>query len=699
MGCDGFGARRRLTAAGIGAVLLATVAGARAAPFTIEQVLGAPYPTSLIAAPAGTAAAWVFTTKGVRNIWVADGADGAKARAITSFTQDDGFDVGDLAWSADARTIAFLRGQTLEDDAPANVISSPIGPVSREVWTVSVTGGAPRKVGAGHTPSFAPDGGLLVFLDKHQMLGVEPGGPVAPRSLVTDLGTIRSVAWSPDGKRIAFVSHRKTHSLIGIYDRATKSITWLAPSLDFDSNPVFSPDGAKVAFVRVPTQKVRAFVARRSGEPWSIWVADMGTGAGHRVWVADAGAGSVFHPTLSPQNLFWTADNGLAFPWEKTGWLLPYLIDATGGPARALASGTFETAYITLSPDCHRLVYASNQEDIDRLHVWSVDPARGGPVPVSRDRDIEAFPQVASNGTMFALQSGARTPLHPVVLRQGQWQSLASATDSRDFPSADLVTPQSVTFRASDGQVTHGQLFLPTGGRTDRHPAVLFFHGGPPRQMLLGFHYMSAYNWMYAYNQYLASQGYVVLSVNYRGGIGYGLDYREAKNFGPDGGSELNDLLGAVTYMKGRADVDAKHMGLYGLSYGGLMTGLGLARAWNAFAAGVDAAGVYNWASMLATLGAPIDDPALNKRAFASSPVATIDRWRSPVLVVQSDDDRNVPSQQSTELVQDLNAHGIPHEVLMFPNEVHDFTRYASWIRFFTATDAYLARYLKPSAR
>jgi len=98
------------------------------------------------------------------------------------------------------------------------------------VWTVPVTGGAPRKVGTDYTPSFAPDGGLLVFLDKHQMLGVEPAGTLVPRPLVTDLGAVRSVAWSPDGKRIAFVSHRKTHSLIGVYDRAARSITWLAPT-------------------------------------------------------------------------------------------------------------------------------------------------------------------------------------------------------------------------------------------------------------------------------------------------------------------------------------------------------------------------------------------------------------------------------------------------------------------------------------
>ena len=214
--------------------------------------------------------------------------------------------------------------------------------------------------------------------------------------------------------------------------------------------------------------------------------------------------------------------------------------------------------------------------------------------------------------------------------------------------------------------------------------------------MLVGFHYMSAYSWMYALNEYFASKGYVVLSVNYRGGIGYGLGYREADKFGIGGGSETNDILGAVEFLKGRGDVDAKRIGAWGGSYGGLMTALALARASDSVAVGVDYAGVYDWSSMLAGSGAPIEDPAERKLAFDSSPVATIANWRSPVLVVQADDDRNVPSQQSTQLIQDLRAHNIPFEQILMPNEVHDLTRYSSWLDLFTATDAYLDRYLHP---
>ena len=187
---------------------------------------------------------------------------------------------------------------------------------------------------------------------------------------------------------------------------------------------------------------------------------------------------------------------------------------------------------------------------------------------------------MSAGGTIYALRSTATSQLTPVVAGGDRWRALAPGATPASFPSAKLVTPRSVTFRAPDGQIAYGQLFLPPAGKSaGKHAALLFFHGGPPRQMLVGFHYMSAYSWMYALNEYFASKGYVVLSVNYRGGIGYGLGYREADKFGIGGGSETNDILGAVAFLKGRGDVDAKRIGAWGGSYGGLMTALALARA------------------------------------------------------------------------------------------------------------------------
>ena len=681
-------------AASLALVLASAASIAGPAPFTIEQVMQAPYPTSLVAAPKGAMAAWVFDTRGVRNIWAGEAGGAVRSRQVTAYAGDDGHDIGDLAWSPDARALAYVRGQTLEDDGPANVASTPEGPMAREVWTVPIVGGTPRKVGMGHSPAFSPDGKLLAFLDKRRIMVADVSTAGEAKPLLTDEGAIRSATFSPDGRRLLFVSQRTGHSLIGVYDLAARTVTWLAPSLDRDTSPVFSPDGARIAYVRAPSDKRSPFVQRRAGLPWSIWVADAATGAGRAVWTADAGPGSVFHPTLTSEGLLWAAGDRLVFVWEKTGWLLPYSVDAKGGAARPLASGPAELAYMTLTPDRRRLLFASNAGDIDRLHIWTADPARGNAAPLVTAKDgIEAFPQAAAD-TVFALQSGATRQLAPVALRGGRWVPLAPGTMPASFPSGQLVAPQSITFRAKDGLDTHAQLFLPSGG--GRHPAVLFFHGGPPRQMLAGFHYMSAYSWMYGLNEYLAAKGYVVLSVNYRGGIGYGLNYREAENFGAGGGSETNDLLGAVSYLQQRGDVDARRIGIWGGSYGGLMTALGLARASDAIAVGVDYAGVYNWASMFAQVGLPLDEPADKARALASSPIATIDQWKSPVLVVHGDDDRNVPIQQSTELIQDLRAHGVPHEVLILPNEVHDLTRYASWMTLFTATDEYLSRYLQP---
>jgi dipeptidyl aminopeptidase/acylaminoacyl peptidase len=687
---------RLLAAAALAVSPLAALQAAQAAPFSIADIMRAPYPTSLVAAPKGDGAAWVFYAEGVRNIWIADAA--GAARKITAYTADDGFDVGELAWSPDGATIAFVRGKTLEDDRPAKVDSAPGGPVPREIWAVSAAGGEPRKLGTGHSPSFSPDGSRLIYLDKRQILSVDPRGNGRAEPLLTDLGMIRSASWSPDGRRIAFVSRRTGHSLVGVYDLAAKAVTWIAPSFDMDSSPAFSPDGSRIAFIRMQTEKTSPFLSHRSGLPWSIWVADAASGAGRRVWQADAGDGSVFQPSLSERNLLWAAGDRLVFPWEKTGWLLPYSIGADGGTARPLASGQFELAYMTLGPDRRELVFASNQNDIDRLHLWKVDPAGGVARPVVAPAEgIEAYPAISAGGAIYALRSTATSQLTPVVASGGAWRALAPGATPASFPSARLVTPRSVTFKAADGQLAHAQLFMPPGSKSGgKHPAVLFFHGGPPRQMLVGFHYMSAYSWMYALNEYLAAKGYVVLSVNYRGGIGYGLGYREAERFGIGGGSETNDILGAVDYLKGRGDVDPRRIGAWGGSYGGLMTALALARASDSIAVGVDYAGVYDWASMLSDSGAPIGDPADRKLAVESSPVATIDKWRSPVLVVHADDDRNVPFQQSTQMIQDLRAHDIPFEQLMLPNEVHDLTRHASWLALFRATDDYLGRYLHP---
>ena len=262
---------------------------------------------------------------------------------------------------------------------------------------------------------------------------------------------------------------------------------------------------------------------------------------------------------------------------------------------------------------------------------------------------------------------------------------LISGKLPQDFPAERLVEPQQVVYKSGDGMEIHGQLFLPKTLRAgEKRPALIFLHGGSMRQMLLGWHSMYYYSNAYAMNQYLANSGYVVMTINYRSGIGYGRAFREAPGRAGRGAAEYEDVVAAGKYLQGRSDVDAKHIGLWGGSYGGYLTALGLGRNSDLFAAGVDMHGVHDW---------PTDNgegknmtPAMTKLARESSPVSAVETWKSPVLFIHGDDDRNVMFSQTVDLVARLRARGVPIQQLIFPDEVHDFLLYQHWIKAYQAT-------------
>jgi hypothetical protein len=143
---------------------------AQSRPFTVEQVLGAPFPTELTAAPAKGRLAWVFNARGSRNVWLAEPSAGGAyaARALTSYAGDDGQEVGDLVWSPDAETIVYARG-SLSPGSPTNPLSQPQGTLPREVWAVAASGGTPRKLGDGYLPAVSPKGDLVAYVSNEQV--------------------------------------------------------------------------------------------------------------------------------------------------------------------------------------------------------------------------------------------------------------------------------------------------------------------------------------------------------------------------------------------------------------------------------------------------------------------------------------------------------------------------------------------------
>ncbi len=671
------------------------------ATFSIEQVLSAPFPSDLIAAPEGDRFAWVSNVKGRRNVWLASpGAAAYGLRQLTHFGDDDGLEIADLEFVPHLGALLFVRGGDFEapNKPPPNPSHLTAG-VEQQIYLVNLTGGAPVMLTVGRAPAASPSGDRIAFIRKGEAWAIAPQHDAKATQLFKTRGEVDSLRFAPDGASLAFVSNRGDHSFVGVYSFATKTLRWVDASLSNDVEPRWSPDGKRLAFLRIPSTHDEVGISpHRTGAPWSIRVATLADGQAIEAYRAPRGPGSVFHPLSSDAQLIWTPTDQLVFPAENDGWLHFYSVPARGGEATLLTPGKFEIEYASPARDGTSIVFASNAGDIDRRHLWRLSLPAGSVEPLSSGTGIETAPALGSDGATVAyLQADARTPMHAAVLSPGKPALDVGDKLPADFPSASLVVPESVQLPERAGVAAHAQLFLPAGSPLGaRHPAVIFMHGGPIRQMLVGWHYMDYYSKAYGLNQYLASRGYVVLALNYRSGIGYGLDFREAERSGSAGGSEYNDLLAAADFLRGRPDVDSTRIGLWGGSYGGYMTALGLSRNSNLFAVGVDIHGVHDWHhwSVAQRGGHPyyeLDAPsAVLATALAASPVSAAPQWRSPVLLIHGDDDRNVDFSESVRLAETLRETGVDFSELVFPDEIHDFLRHETWLKAYGATVAFL---------
>jgi len=686
-------------------LVLAAATAVHAASFSLEQVLSSPFPSELVAAQHSSRIAWVFDTRGSRNVWIADGPT-FSARQVTHYSGDDGIPIASLRITPDGRTVVFVRGTETNEAGRVADPTNELSPRKQMAFAMDVDGESPRalgEMGCGEEGcedvELSPDGQFAIWSAKKQ-LWIAPVSGATPSHQITDLpGNTLSPQWSPDGHQIAFVSDRGDHSFIGVYDFGHDSVRYLAAGVDRDVSPRWSPDGKQVAFERVAGAEQKQTLIPQHPLPWSIWVADAATGNGHQVWHSGEKLNDSYPELTADTSFKFPSNDRLIFASEQDGWNHLYSVPAAGGAPVLLTPGDYEMEDVALSADKKSVLYTSNQDDIDRRHIWRVALPDGKPVAVTHGETMEWSPVETGIGNYLAcLGSTATSPAMPYrVTGQGREMIAASALPA-DFPSSQLVVPKQVIFDSEDGLKIHGQLFVPAG-RTQAGPALVFMHGGPIRQMMLGFHYMDYYHNAYAMNQYLASQGYVVLSVNYRLGIMYGRAFREPPDGGWRGASEYKDITAAAKYLRSQPIVDAKKIGLWGGSYGGYLTAMGLSRNSDLFAAGVDFHGVHDWSVFLPrwdanTPAAPDLDQA-RKLAYESSPNASVQLWKSPVLLIQGDDDRNVPFSQTVDLAQRLREQHVPVEVLVFPDEIHDFLMYKTWVKAYGATADFFAKHLK----
>ena len=664
---------------------------------TLNEVMGSAFPTSLTSSAYSDDIAWVENREGVRNIYLYN--EEVKTIQLTDFQNDDGQAVGNLSFCPENDFVYFIRGGAPNRAGEIPNPRSHVEKAKREIWRIGIMEKDLELVGEGYGYQISPDGKSIVFINKGSAFILDTKELGKPSPLFSIRGSLGSLGWSPDNKHISFVSNRGTHSYIGVYSMDSKEINYLNPSVDYDGNPIWSPGGKQIAFTKVPRQSQNLpFMPRREALPWSIHIADLETGNVTQIWKAKAGAGSAFRFISADHQIFWTGGNRIVFPYEGQGWTHLWSISSEGGEAKNLTPGNFEVQFAHLSHDRNTLYYSSNQGDMDRQHIWRVDP-KGGPAQlVTMGKGIEWSPVSTSERKyLFCLASEGKKPAYVAKVEKGTLSAVGSGT--YDFPESKLVEPEQIIFTSVDGMKIHGQLFKPQSIKEgEKLPAVLFFHGGSRRQMLLGFHHRGYYHNSYAFNQFLASKGYIVLSVNYRSGIGYGMKFREALNYGARGASEFQDVLGGGIYLANRDDVDEDRIGLWGGSYGGYLTAMGLAKASDLFAAGVDIHGVHDWNVVIRNFAGaydPVKRQEVAKLAFDSSPMAYIKDWKSPVLLIHGDDDRNVPFSETVDLVESLRRNDVYFEQLIFPDEVHGFLLHANWMSAFKASYDFFERKLK----
>ncbi len=691
------------------ACLVAGLTAQNPETFTVDDIMSYPFTSDLTASRTGNRIVWAMNEKGERNLYAAEGP-GFTPRKLTAFSGDEGQEFSSVSLSDDGKWVAYIRGgdfgSNWDDALPVNPNFLP-EPPKVHIWSVPFEGGTPKSHGEGDSPVISPRGNQLAFVRGGQIWAGPVDGSAEPKKLFSARGRNGSPVWSPDGSRLAFVSVRDGHSFVGIYTNPETPVLWVAPSFHRDDTPVWSRDGARIAFIRRPgTGGAPQPILQNRHQPWQIMTADTKGGEAEVIWKAPETAAGSPPSTHGGYNLNW-GDGALTFLSYHDGWPHLYAIPDGRQEARLLTKGNFMAEYISMSPDGRWLTFAGNTGpdplDIDRRHVVRVGIDGAVQEVLTPGDGQEWTPYILGDGRQMAyISATSRRPPLPAImdLEKKSVRLLARDKIPAQFPEKKLVTPVQAVFKAPDGTSVHATLFNSDSG-PEKKPAIIYIHGGPPRQMLLGWHYSSYYANAYALNQYLASRGFVVISVNYRLGIGYGYNFHRPADGGVRGAGEYQDIKAAGEWLARQPFVDPARIGVYGGSYGGYLTAMALARNSDLFKAGVDIHGVHdlingrvqNMKPPNQYEQAPDVDQAI-ETAWKSSPIADVGAWTSPVLIIHGDDDRNVAFTQSVDLIQRLEAKGVDLETLVIVDDTHHFMTFRNQRRVNEAAAGYLVRKL-----
>jgi dipeptidyl aminopeptidase/acylaminoacyl peptidase len=566
-----------------------------------------------------------------------------------------------------------------------------------DLWAVPAEGGFPESLNfrMGETaflqanqPRFSPDGQWIAWLAQREGATELYARSVADGKTiqVTRLGArINSYSWAPDSRRLALAGDKYGGFDIWVAELG-RGVARLTSDARYDVFPSWTPDGARVVFVRMDDRwldhEVLEIAASGAGEPRLI-VNDTD--------FFDYQAGGTFgYPLVSPDGAT------LLFRSHRSGWINYWLAPMKGGAPRQLAAESADQSGARWSPDGKSVLFLSLRNGTQDLRVASL--AGGAP----RVAAAPAGMGVVSNGEWSP--DGSRisytleTPVDPsdlfVVPAGGGEPRRITRSAGPAWIANGLIRPKKVSYTSPDGITTHAYLYEPIQRAGEKAPGVLYIHGGPTAQ------FSDTYN---AQVQYLAMRGYAVLLPNIRGSSGYGKDFEDANN-GCWGRCDLIDVRAGVEYLRTLPYVDGSKMGITGTSYGGCMSLAAAAFAPGLFQAAVAVSGYGDWIHMIQEqelrhlklveyeFGPLAREEA---RYRASSPFFYVKDIQTPIMLLHGIGVQLPRSEASRLFAERLEMNYKPFVYKTYPNENYYVRRRENLMTMYADVAAYFDQHLK----
>lgn len=567
------------------------------------------------------------------------------------------------------RRFACRATIAIAPDGHAVAVATDRGAGTYEAWTVSASGGTPRRAvtiedHAVRSLCWSASGELLAAADKggtelHQIYIRHPDGPQLPVSVDPAGKVQRLLSWnatSPDGKHVAFSSNARASTDMDVVlgDLETRTERPLLTDAAWHVVGGWSPDGAQLLVMRVHdnTTQDLLVVDPRTGVAREITRHSEDTSHVPAGWLAD---GRVVEITDMDDEHLWLA-----------------ALDPKTGTREAIDRGAWDVELAASSGDGRVQGWSVNEDGYSKLR-WRVD---GGPV---RERDLKGVCEnvvVSHDGSRIAYLRIAATEAWQVwTLDTHSGEARVALASSYAVPSADLVEPELIRIPGAEGEIPCF-IYRPKGTRAP-YPAVLYPHGGPEGQSRPAFAphltHLAA----------LIDRGIALVVPNIHGSTGYGRAWQAAihKDWG---GIDLRDLRAVTAWMQQQPDFDQSRLAVYGGSYGGFATLLCVTQLPEVWRCAVDVFGVANLVTMLENaqpnwrrfLARWIGElPADREKLVERSPITHIENVRCPMLILQGSNDPRVPQEESDQVVAKLRAMGRRVEYVVYPDEGHGFTK------------------------